>query len=175
MNWLIDIILLAVIGLTALRHFKVGLSYTLYNLGKFILAILAALLLGKLLGSLLFGAIGEGLGERLGSVGFAETLCSVIAYVLVFVITLLVLTLVIKGLRRIEIPVLHEIDKVLGLVLGLALGVFSACMIATVVYTILELYASFTESDSVMQIYGNSYVFRFIYELKIFEFIRSLI
>lgn len=105
----------------------------------------------------------------------ANMISAIIAYVLIFVVVFVVLTIVFKGLEKIKIPVLTGVDKILGLVFGLALGVFSASLLATAVYSVLEFISAVNESETVMNIYNDSYVFKFIYNLKIFEFVRNLL
>ncbi len=176
MNWLIDIILLAVIGFTAFRHFRFGLMFTVYNIGRFILSVLAAVIFGKLFGRILADGF---LGDRLRAGGhsdvFADRFCAVISYLVIFIVATVILSFVVKILCKIEIPILHELNKVLGLILGLLLGLLSASMIATILYSFFEMYASFSGEEGIMSVYYDSYIFRFVYNLKIFGFIRSLL
>lgn len=116
----------------------------------------------------------QGMAETI-SAPIVNAISAVIGYVVVFVVAYIVLTVVVAGLKKIKIPILTGIDKALGLVLGLALGLFNASLIATAVYFALEYFAAMNSDSTIMNVYSNSYIFRFIYDLKIFEFIRNLI
>ncbi len=235
MNWVLDIVLLGIILFSAIRHFSKGLMSIFYNIGKFIVSILAAVLLGKPVGALIsngfmsakvngfvyeklcgfvgdsqsladffadipagfrtlvstFGVDLEGLCETYSNAENTETvlrdmastigspianmISAIIAYISIFLVVFIVLTIVLFFVKKIEIPVFKTLDKVLGLVLGLALGIFSASLIATTAYSILEFVSAMNTDSTVMNVYSGSYVFKFIYDLKIFEFIRNLI
>ena len=100
---------------------------------------------------------------------------AIIAYALVFAVAFLVLSIVVMFLKKIKIPLLHGVDKILGLVLGLVLGILSCSMIATFVYSGVQYLAAMNENAEIWSVYYDSYFFRFIYDLKIFEFVRNLI
>lgn len=105
----------------------------------------------------------------------ADTTSAIIAYVLIFVITLIVISIIALLLKTIKIPILTGIDKLLGCCLGLLIGFFSAAMISTVIYTVLELISAVNGNAEIMNYYDGSIVFKFIHEFNIFNFIRSLI
>ena len=139
----------------------------------------------------LFGADVEALEAKFGSAQGSEaviremsdviskpvsrTLSAMIAYVIIFVAAYIVLSIVIKGFRKIKIPIITKIDKLLGITLGLALGVLGVAFISTAIYSILEFISAIKNSEEIMKIYSDSHVFKFIYDLRIFEFIRKLI
>ena len=234
MHILIDIILVAVLLLSAIKHFRRGLMHTVYNIGKFIASVIAAVIFGKPLACLLAdGVLGNAVTDRVyaklldfvgdsklsdffanlpsGFASFvklfgvdiasleeqfagaenteeiirkmAETIayplsgiiCAIIAYALVFVVAFLILSIVVLCLKKIKIPLLTGVDKLLGLVLGLVLGILSCSMIATLIYSGIQFLAAMNDNAEIMGLYYDSYVFRYIYELKIFEFIRTLI
>ena len=105
----------------------------------------------------------------------ARTASSIIAYVLIFIAAFVIFSILIKGLSKIKIPVVTKVDKILGLILGLVLGVLSVAFISTATYSILELISAVRGEGEIMRIYSDSHVFKFIYDLRIFEFIRKLI
>lgn len=235
MHWFIDLVLIAVLAYFTHKHFRLGLMHTVYNLGKFIAAVLSALIFGWPVGSILsdlvvekavtesvyqkiseylgggsdlshffenlpegfldlvnlFGVDAVALQEKYESaVGSEEVLremaatiatpisemfSAIVAYVLIFVIVYVVLSIVIKGLKKIKIPILSSFDKTLGLILGLTLGMLNVSMIATAVYSALEFIAAMNSDPAVMSIYNNSIVFKFIYNMRFFEFIRNIL
>ncbi len=235
MWWLIDIILVAIIAFLTIRHCIKGFMHSVYNVAKFILAVIAAIILGKPIGAWISnsfmrpklsnfayekisGFIGGGdslaeffnnipdgfvklmelfginigaLQEQYGSAEnseavlremadtvsspLASTVSAIIAYVAVFVVTFLVLLLVFFLLEKIDIPLLTGIDKILGLILGMVLGLLSTSLITTALYSGIELIAAMNSDSEIMSLFNDSYVFKFIYNLKIFDFIRQLI
>ena len=100
---------------------------------------------------------------------------AIFAYSAVFLVALLVLSILCVSLKNIKIPIISTVDKVLGLCLGLVLGLLSAAMVATVGHSILEFVSALSGNYDVMNCYYNSYVFKFVNEIRIFNFIRSLI
>ncbi|MBQ8407255.1 MAG: CvpA family protein [Clostridia bacterium] len=104
-----------------------------------------------------------------------DMISAIVAYVAVFLIVYIVLSIVVKCLKSIKIPILTGLDKTLGLLLGMVLGLLSASLIATAVYSFLEFLAATNSDSAILDVYNNSYVFKFIYSLRIFEFIRNLI
>lgn len=139
----------------------------------------------------LFGADVEALEAKFGTVEgseaviremsdyisrpIARTASAIIAYVVIFIVAFIILSILIKGLSKIKIPVVTRVDKILGVVLGLVLGVLSVAFISTATYSMLELICAVKGNGEIMKIYSDSHVFKFIYDLRIFEFIRKLI
>lgn len=235
MSWIIDILLLAVIGVSVFQHFRQGLMYSVYNVAVFLLSLLSAAIFGRPLSAVLsdgfignkineytygkitqyvgdskslsqffsdmpdgfvgfvklMGGDAEALRESYGNVDgseevlremadtlsspFANTVSSIIAYVLLFICTFAVLSIVAFFLKKIKIPILSSVDKVLGLILGALLGVFSAALISSAIYSGLEFVAAINDNSAVMDVYYDSRIFRFIYDLRIFDYIRNLL
>ncbi len=139
----------------------------------------------------LFGADVEALEAKFGSAQGSEavikemadvisgpisrTLSAIIAYVVIFAAAYIVLSIAIKGFSKIRIPIITKIDKLLGITLGFALGILGVAFVATAIYSILEFISAIKNSEEIMKIYSDSHVFKFIYDLRIFEFIRKLI
>ena len=183
MHWFVDFILLAVLLTYSFRHFHYGLMHTVFSVAKFLVSLVLAVIFGGYVGlSLKDGYIGRELAEsvyaKLGdliSATVVDTVCSVIGYVVVFLLSYLVLSIAVSGLQKIKIPILSGVDKTFGLLLGIVLGIFNASLVATAIYCALEYYAAINSDPTVMCIYTDSCVFRFIYNLKFFDFIRNLI
>jgi len=105
----------------------------------------------------------------------ANAISSIIAFVALFLVVFIVLTVIFLILKKVEIPFLTSIDRVLGLIFGFVSGFFIAACLSTAVYAFLEYYAVMNENPAAMDLFNNSYVFKFIYNLRIFDFIRQLI
>ena len=229
-----DIILLAIIVIPAIKHYRGGITDTVFGIGRFILSVVTSVLFGGLVGrfladgpvgslvsygtyykikeyvdgislssffesppegflrfSRLIGADVSLLKEQYGgaassdevyrqiartaSSSLNETVSSILGYVAVFIVAFAVISVVISCLKKIKIPVLTSFDKWLGLGLGIVLGLFAASLLSTVFYTALEVAAALTGDGRIMDFYNDSFVFKIIYELKIFEFVRNLL
>ena len=105
----------------------------------------------------------------------AGAISAIFAYSAVFLIALVVLSILRISLKNIKIPIVSTVDKLLGIGLGLVLGMLSASMVATVGHSILEFACAVSGNYSLMNCYYNSFVFKFVNEIRIFSFIRSLI
>lgn len=231
---MLDIIILAVIVIPAIKHYRGGITGTVFGIGRFILSVIFAVLFGKLVGmaladgivgsaisfgayykvkeyvdgnslsrffadppegfvrfSKLIGADVSALEDQYGNAAttdetlreiaatasrsITETVSAILGYILVFVVVFFALTVVIACLKKIKIPVLTSFDKWLGLGLGILLGLFGASLLSTVFYTALEVAAALTGDGNIMDFYNDSFVFKLIYNLKVFEFVRNLL
>jgi hypothetical protein len=130
-----------------------------------IVAVVVAFLLG--------GYVGRLLGDLFPTVGGGK-LFAVICYVLAFVVAYILFSLIIKGLSKLEVPVLTKVDKFLGALLGLVFGLLLSSSISVILYTVLEIYSTLSGNAEALFIYSDSYIFKIIYDLKIFGFIGSL-
>ena len=234
MNMLIDLILLAVIGFSALKYYKSGLIGSVLGLGKLIVSVIAACIFGKLIGiALADGIIGKcitnsvyakitsyvdgrdlsdffnnipkgflsliklfgadntqleaGYGTEAASdavlwdmsraiaAPIVRSVSAIVAYLSVFVVFYVGATVAVILIKHIRIPIITKIDKCLGLVLGFVFGLLISSLISTAVYSFAELSAAVSGDGEIMKVYNDSIVFKFIYDLRIFEFIRKLI
>ena len=171
MSFIFDAILAAIIIILSVKHYKQGFTKSILNFGKFFVSIILSVWLGKVIAlafedSDLFASMPTGLGNMF---------CGIFGYLIAFALSFIVLTIIINLLCNIKIPILHKINKLVGLAMGFAIGFFIASALSTVFYTCLELVSSVKNDSAVMNAYSNSFVFKFIYELRIFEFIRELI
>lgn len=159
---LIDIILIAIFVLTIIRHSRLGLACSVLSAGRMIFSIILAL------------ALCYPVGALANAVGVPDAISGIVAFIAVFIIAMLLSKLLINLLSKIEIPLVTRVDKFLGFVLGVVLGLIFVSFTATTVYTVIELIASLSAESGAMSVYDNSYVFKAVYDLKIFEFIRNL-
>jgi len=170
MSIVIDVAIVAIVVLLAVRHYKLGLACSLLSFGKFVLAFVLAGALRVPLASL-----GLAIFARDGSSAAAGAVAGVVAYVVIFAAVVAVSGFVIDKLKNIEIPIITKFDKLLGLALGLVVGLFAVSFLSTAIYTVLELIDAVNPNSTVMEIYSDSHVFRFIKDISIFEFVRSRI
>ena len=171
MHFVIDLRLVALIALSAIRHYKLGFVCSVLTAGKFIVAIaLAALFRAPV-------------AELILKVFFADTentavsgmLSGMISFVLIFATVMVIAGLIIRAISNIKIPIITDFDKWIGLALGVVIGIVTASLLSTAIYSVLEFTSAANGSPDVMNAYNNSFVFKLIYDMKVFEFIRNLI
>jgi len=162
MSIFFDVVLLAILLFTVVRHAKLGLACSILNAGRIFLSLIAAAVLSYPFASIFYG------------IGIPVALSGIVAFLTVFFAVLLLSKFLIKLLSKIKIPVVTKVDKFLGFILGILLGLIYISILSTSAFTVLEIIASAQSDGDVMSVYNDSYVFKFIYDLKIFEFIRNL-
>jgi len=157
-----DILLVAIFLFTVIRHSKLGLTCSILIAGRFFASIIVA------------GILCYPVAALLHLVGIPAALSGIIAYVALFIGAMFLSKILINLLSKIKIPLVTKVDKILGLVLGVLLGLVFTSLLSTFIYTVLEVYDMLISGTEAMSAYNASYVFKFIYELKLFEFIRNL-
>ena len=158
----IDVLLVAIFLLTLIRHTRLGLACSILSACRFFASLILAALLYYPVASLLHGA------------GAPEALSGILGFIAVFAAMMILSKLLIKLLNKIKIPVVTRVDRFLGFLLGLLLGFIFMSLVSTSIYTLLELLSVSAEGQA-MTAYYDSYVFKFVYELEMFEFIRNLL
>ena len=169
MSIVIDLALIAVIALCAVRHYKLGLFCSVLNVGKFIAAIILAGILRIPLESLALRLI---YGDREAGDKQAA-FAGMIAYVVVFAAVIAVSGFIVKKISQIDIPIITRFDKLLGLALGVVIGAVFASLISTAVFTVVEFIAKVANDPQILNVYNDSYIFKFFSDVSLFEFIRN--
>ena len=167
----VDLIFAAILIFSIIRHYRLGLACSVLSAGKFLFSLLLAAILRRPVATLI-ASFFENADMSYATV---EILAGVLSFVIIFITVFILSGLIIRMLSKIKIPIITKVDKLLGLVLGLVIGILSLSAIATVLYSILEVSVFIDSSSNALDLYYDSYVFRSVYELHIFEFIRSLI
>ena len=171
MSFIFDAILAAIIIILSVKHYKQGFAKSVLNFGKFFVSIILSVWLGKAIALVVEASdLFASMPPKLGNI-----FCGIFGYLLAFALSFIILTVIINLLCNIKIPILHKINELVGLVIGFVIGFFIASALSTVFYTCLELVSSVKNDSAVMNAYSDSFIFKFIYELRIFEFIRELI
>ena len=163
MSVFIDVIIVLVFLFPIFKYWHKGLIQAILGVGKFIAAVISAIILGRPVAMMINEALA------------LEWISAIFAYSSVFLIAFLVLSILCISLKKIKIPIISGIDKFFGFCLGLGLGILSASMVATVGHSILEFVSAISVNNDVMNYYYDSSVFKFVNEIRIFSFIRSLI
>ena len=168
---IIDAALVALFVFSIIRHYRLGLACSVLSAGKLLFSLLAAALLARPVAMLLMHLLCESSLSAQGT----QVLSGVLAFILVFLTVFILSGFIIKMISKIKIPILTKLDKLLGLVLGAVIGILSVSAIATVIYSVIEIITFIDKDSTALAVFYESYVFRSVYELHIFEFIRNLI
>ena len=167
----VDVILVALFLFCVIRHWRLGLACSVLSAGKFLVSILCASLLARPV-AMLLGYFFDALSADSGA---NDILAGIIGFAVSFFAVFFLSGLIIRMLSKIKIPIITKIDKLLGLVLGLIIGALSVSLIATAVYSVAEIVTLIDGGSEAMSVYNDSYFFKFVYDLKLFDFIRNLI
>ncbi len=162
MTLVIDILLIILFLFSMFKYGRLGLACSILNAGRFFISILAGLLLCYPVGSVMY------------ELGVSESLSGITAFLVVFIAVFILSKILIKMLSKIKIPLVTTVDKLLGTLLGAILGIIWVSLLSTALYTVLEVISAISQNTEVMNLYENSHIFRHIYDLEIFEFIRNL-
>ena len=156
-----DVLLVAIFLFMVIRHAILGLTCSILMAGRFFASLILA------------GVLCYPVAALLHFIGIPSALSGILAFVAIFIGAMILSKILITWLSKIQIPLITKVDKTLGLVLGIVLGLIATSLLATVIYTVLEVSAVVSAQPEVMASFNSSYVFRFIYNLRIFEFIRN--
>ena len=164
MNIVIDIILLGLIAFFVLKYFKAGLALSIIGFVRFLIAIIIAILLGNLFGSLIKNVTGYDGGGLI-----------ILGYIVAFFAAYICITLLMKLVKKINIPIISFADKLLGGALGLIMGISITSAVSVLLYAVINFATKFDAESNLMYVYDNSVIFKFLCDFSIFEFLIDLI
>ena len=163
-NLSIDFFLIVSAIITIIFYTKKGFMRSFLGLSKVFASIVIAYFLSPF-----FVSRGDGLKE----VGVKSILASILSFIIIFIISLIVLSILSFFVAKIaDLPILKQLDRVLGFVLGLiraALNLVVICFIITIVIKVLSI---FNPDVSYTEIAGNTLIYGFISR---FDFISYLL
>ncbi len=160
MSGIIDVILISVLALQIFLGYRRGLTGVVLGFARIIVSFLLAL------------ALGPAMGDAFGDGGF---FARVLGYICVFIVTFIGATVLMFIFRQIKIPIINKLDKLLGILIGAALGVLTVSLIAVMLNSLLSAMTWISNNDTYIDVYNNSYVFKFINECNIFGFIKEVL
>ena len=171
MNMLVDAIFVVIFLYFAIKFYKIGIFGTVLGIGRLLLSFVASFLLGEYLSRyVVLKIMNEWAGEPIASI-----LSIVISYALVFMAAFAISSIVIVSVKRLETPLVFRIDRSLGLIFGLALGLCVTSLISTALYSALEVISSVSRSSGALNVYNDSSIFKFVFNLDFLNFVRDLI
>ncbi|MGM9636655.1 MAG: CvpA family protein [Eubacteriales bacterium] len=146
---LFDILVIVIIALSVIGYAKKGLVLVLLTFGSYIVSAILASVFGSAIGSL----IRPSLESALESVSYLDKLLSAsaiangIGFILVFIVAMIATGIICRFLsKKIDIPVIAQINHLLGGVCGLFLGVLFVQVLVLVVFMPIQLIAVYNES-----------------------------
>ena len=142
-----DILLIALIVFNVIKNYNDGFICSCLRFGRLIIAFVAAVFIAS----------------------------DVLSFALIFFAVFALISLAMILLKKIKLPVITGFDKLLGLFLGIVLSLIYSSLIITVLVSVCEMMVTATGNAGYMSIYNDSYVLKFIYDLKVFDFIKNLV
>ena len=171
MNMLVDAIFVVIFLYFAIKFYKIGIFGTVLGIGRLLFSFVVSFFVGEYFSRyIVFKIISERVDEPTASI-----LSVVISYVLVFIAAFAISSIVIVSVKRLETPLVCTIDRSLGLIFGLALGLCVTSLISTALYSALEVISSVSRSSGALNVYNDSSVFKFVFNLDFLNFVRDLI
>ena len=172
MNVLIDIILVFAFAYCVLRYSKVGLLTSVLRFSKPTLALLLSVSLGGIASDLIYGFLAV---ESGGKTYLLAIMSSILGHISVFAISFILISMIIDLISSVKIPIISKIDRVLGAFLGIFVGFVIASAISTGAFSVLSALHNTVGDSVLMNVYHDSFVFKNVYNLRFFEFIKELI
>ncbi len=157
-----DIIVIAILVISTIRYAKKGVTGVVLDIVGYVVSAIVAWAIGANVGSWLFEsaiakALPDAVNEHLLS---AKSIAGALGFIVVFLIAIIIWKILSKGLNKIfNIPVIGQVNKILGALLGLLLGYLLIQVLVLIVFVPLHFF-----KDSASEIMASSYVARWFYE-----------
>lgn len=104
-----------------------------------------------------------------------KLLSDLIAYAGIFLITMLFFSIIASVLIKIsKLPVIHQVDRVLGLVLGIVCALIYTAVYTLLVYAVMSLVEAGFEGVPFHEAFENSWLFRHCFNLNILRWIFGI-
>ncbi len=160
MGIIVDICLAALLAWKLFTGYRRGLSGILLGIARIVVSFAVAIIFGPAIGNL---------------IDESSVLSRVLSYIGVFIVAYIACTLIMTLLKQIKIPLVTQVDKLLGMAVGGVFGLISIAVIVAILYSLLYAISKVSSGSDVMQIYESSYIFKFINEFNIFGFIKDIL
>ncbi|MGM9681766.1 MAG: CvpA family protein [Eubacteriales bacterium] len=144
-----DILVLVIIALSVIGYAKKGLVLVLLTFGSYIVSAILASVFGSAIGSLIKPSLESALEgiSYLDKLLSASAIANGIGFILVFIAAMIATGFVARFLsKKIDIPVVAQINHLLGGVCGLLLGVLFVQVLVLIVFMPIQLIAVYKES-----------------------------
>lgn len=163
---ILDILVIAILVFVTVRYAIKGLSGVLLGIVSYIVSALLAWALGSTVGGWLFEKpIAKALGDSASAEHFLspKSLAGALGFIAVFIVALIVCKFLTKKFTKlIDLPVVGQLNHILGAILGLLLGYLLVQVAVLIVFVPIQLFSFFKEgADEIM---AASHVARWFYE-----------
>ena len=150
MSIVLDLIVIGLIALCAVRSWQRGFFKTVMGFGTIFLTILITILFTKPLAGIVM--------SMMDSPNVARV--SIITAIVLFIVSYVAIKITIELLDKVfELPFLKAVNKLFGLALGAVIGVLWVCAIC---FVVVNLFPTFTSDTVVMNFFGRFNVMNFI-------------
>lgn len=162
----LDILVVAILVLVTVRYAIKGLSGVLLGLISYIVSAVLAWALGSTVGGWLFEKpVAKALGEGDLTEHFLtpKSIAGALGFLAVFIVALIVCKFLTKKFTKlIDIPVVGQLNHLLGGLLGLVLAFLLVQVAVLIVFVPIQLFSFFKEGAQ--DIMASSHVARWFYE-----------
>ena len=156
-GFVIDILLAFVIVIQVVLHTKRGFVKSLLLFIQAVVCFAIALLFYPVLGNAISDTLHLGI-----------TISNILAYVVIFIISFLISGIFISVIDRFfDLPVLNEINKILGFFLGLFFAFINLLFICSIVTGVLNILNSINPRISIEDIRQSTIIYKFISKFDI--------
>ena len=141
MNYVFDLILVAIAAITIIRCWVSGFTVSVLRFARLFICFVGALLIGPYFGG-------------------------VVGYLIAFVVMFVAVTIILNVFKLIsKVPVIRGIDKTLGLILGIVCAVFYMVVLSVTAHAILIAINAISPDSGALAIYESSKVFKFVCDM----------
>ena len=104
-----------------------------------------------------------------------KTLSDFLGYTIVFLVSLLVLTIVAALLKKlVELPIIRDVDHILGLVLGILLAILYASAYTLLAFAVLSMIEGVRPDFAFHEAYEQTILFQRVYGINLFRLIFGI-
>ena len=161
----LDILVIAILVLVTVRYARKGISGVLLGIASYIVSAVLAWALGSTVGGWLFEKpIAKALDGALSEYYLTpKSIAGALGFIVVFIVALIVCKFLSKKFTKlINIPVVGQINHILGGLLGLVLAFLLVQVAVLIVFVPIQLFPFFKEGAN--EIMAASHVARWFYE-----------
>lgn len=174
----LDVVIVVLLVLTVISYAKKGLILVLLNLASYFVSAILAGLIGPQIGALICPSLERAIAgiediEYLDRLLSASAISDGIGFVAVFIVAMIGTSIAARFISKmIDIPIIKQINHLLGGVLGLFWAVLMVQILVAMVFLTLNLIAVF--SPWAQGMFDNSFIAKWLFENNIIRVVISL-
>lgn len=162
---ILDILIIAIMVLTVISYAKKGLVLVLLSFVSYIASTILAWMFGSLIGDKILPTVESAIGkvEHIGKLLPAETIADGLGFIIVFVVAMIVCGFVAKLFsKKIDIPVVAQINHLLGGICGLILALLFVNVLVLIIFLPMQLIA--IHSESIADLINESHIAKWFFD-----------